>query len=262
MLGRTNAGGGSGGAIKPENAILLVTVPTGSTVTAVKGSISLTPTMWVTAADASLDCALFVIPASKFDAANPWTITATDGTNTASDTILITTNKEYELELSYNLYLFKSGVGLTDGRSVVIQTGNGTLTTVSTVPFDNTDGNGTTFVHLDRMYVSNKNIGLIFYFPAMIDVTDYSALHVELEQTGAYSSDRSKWVVGVGPDIPGSWSAYGTWTARLDYNLSPTGRGVATVDISNVTGQQYIKVGPINYSNGAPIGYCYNVWLE
>lgn len=97
------SGGAAGGGLKDTDAVLIVTVPTGSTVTATKGGTTLTPTMWVKAADASLDCAIFSIPASQFDSTTPWTVTATDGANTASDTVLITTNKEYETEILYLL---------------------------------------------------------------------------------------------------------------------------------------------------------------
>lgn len=111
MIGRTNAGGsGSGGTIKPENAIIVVTVPTGLTVTATKGSISLTPTMWVKALDNSQDCALFIVTSKDFDADNPWLITATNGTDTLSDMVLVTTNKEYDVELSYSFYLIRDGI--------------------------------------------------------------------------------------------------------------------------------------------------------
>lgn len=96
-------GGGGGGKLKDTDAVLVVTVPTGSTVTATKGGTTLTPTIWVKAADQALDCAIFSIPASQFDSTTPWTITATDGTNTASKTILIVSNKEYEVKLSYHV---------------------------------------------------------------------------------------------------------------------------------------------------------------
>ena len=81
-------GGSGGGGPTSSDAILTVTVPTGSTVTMTKGGVTLTPTMWVLAADATLDCALFVISPSLFDAVNAWTVTATSGENTASTTII------------------------------------------------------------------------------------------------------------------------------------------------------------------------------
>lgn len=102
--------GGSGGGSGPSasDAILTVTVPTGSTVTATKGGTTLSPTMWVQAADNTLDCALFVIAQAQFDSVNPWTITATNGTDTASDTVIISTNKQYSVEISFDYYLFRA----------------------------------------------------------------------------------------------------------------------------------------------------------
>lgn len=122
-------GGGGGGSLKDTDAILTVTVPTGSTVTATKGGTTLTPTMWVQAADPTLDCALFVIAPAQFDSVNPWTVTATletdTGTDTASTTVLITTNREYDVELSYIVYIIKNGVAPSE---TPIANNGGTLT--------------------------------------------------------------------------------------------------------------------------------------
>lgn len=98
-----------GGGPTAADAILLVTVPAGSTVTASKGAETLVPTLWVSAADSTLEKALFVIESSFFDSANPWTVTATSGTDTASATVTIDDNLEYELTLAYNLYLYRLG---------------------------------------------------------------------------------------------------------------------------------------------------------
>ena len=97
-------GGGSGsGGPSASDAILTVTVPTGSTVTMTKGGVTLTPTMWVQAADNTLDCALFVIQPSLFDAVNAWTVTATLGTETASATVTISSNEQYDIVMSYHV---------------------------------------------------------------------------------------------------------------------------------------------------------------
>ena len=109
ILGVTGNYTGGGGPTASD-AVLLVTVPANSTVTATKGQTTLVPTMWTTAADSSLETALFVIGSSLFDSVNPWTVTATLGTNTASDTITINSNKEYDLELSYILWIIKDGI--------------------------------------------------------------------------------------------------------------------------------------------------------
>lgn len=104
---RRSSGGGSGPSA--SDAILTVTVPTGSTVTATKGGVTLTPTIWVQAADATLDCALFVIAPAQFDATTPWTVTATLGTDSATATVLIDSNKQYDVELSYHYFLYNKG---------------------------------------------------------------------------------------------------------------------------------------------------------
>lgn len=97
---------GGGGKLKDTDAVIVATVPTGSTVTATKNGTTLTPTMWAKAGNASLDCAIYSVPASKFDSSTPWTITATNGTSTASEDVLVTTNNEYDVTLAYNLVLW------------------------------------------------------------------------------------------------------------------------------------------------------------
>ena len=110
MIFVVGSSGGGGGGPTAADAILTVTAPAGSTVTATKGGTSLTPTMWTSAADATQECALFVIPAAQFDASTPWTVTATRGTDTTSATVTIDSAKQYDVELSYNLYLSKDGI--------------------------------------------------------------------------------------------------------------------------------------------------------
>lgn len=113
FITRRGGTGGSGGPTSSD-AILTVTVPTGSTVTMTKGGVTLTPTMWVQAADPTLDCALFVIPAAQFDSTTPWTVTATLGTGSATANVLIDSNKQYDVELSYTYYLYNKGTQFPD----------------------------------------------------------------------------------------------------------------------------------------------------
>lgn len=98
-------GGSGGGKLKDTDAVLVVTVPTGSTVTATKSGTTLTPTMWVKAADNTLDCAIFSIPASQFDSTTPWTITATLGTYSATATVTIDSNKQYDLSMAAKWFI-------------------------------------------------------------------------------------------------------------------------------------------------------------
>ena len=98
-----------GGGPTAADAILLVTVPAGSTVTAEKGGVTLVPTLWTAAADSSLEKALFVIEPEQFDSSTPWTVTAANGTDSASDSVIISANNAYEINIVYGLYFYKDG---------------------------------------------------------------------------------------------------------------------------------------------------------
>lgn len=100
--------GGSGG-ISESNAILMAHVPTGSTVTASKGGVTLTPKMWVSGSTADEDVAMFIFSPAQFDSTTPWTITATDREFTKSASVLIMENKEYEATIIFRFYFVKDG---------------------------------------------------------------------------------------------------------------------------------------------------------
>lgn len=92
------------GGLKDTDAVLIVTVSTGSTVTAIKNGVTLTPTIWTQSADNTLNSAIFSIPSSTFDA-NAWTVTATLNGDTASDTVVINSAKEYSMKLAFRVPL-------------------------------------------------------------------------------------------------------------------------------------------------------------
>lgn len=155
-----NMVGGSGG-ISENRAVLVARVPAGSTVTATKGGVTLTPKMWVVEADPTQDIALFVIAPSLFDSVNPWTVTATLGTETASDTVIIDDNKEYDVVLSFNLYVIHNGVYGT--RPLVKYSGT-----------DDVAGEGY------RIYKTPGSSDTVYYTDAQIDLTDYATARIVL----------------------------------------------------------------------------------
>lgn len=163
---------GGGGGIPGNWAIIVARVPSGSVVTATKDGITLTPKMWVTEADPAQDIALFALTPAQFDADTPWTITATDGTNTASTTIYITTNKEYEVELSYLVPSDYQAVQYLEGaqnRNVVFDTGItpaasdfvsvrfSILSTTSTPALFGSTGYYATFTNVITLYKGSTN---------------------------------------------------------------------------------------------------------
>lgn len=101
----TRRGGGT------PYAAIGVTYPSGSVCTCTNGTLTLT------AKDTS-GKAIFVIPS-----AGTWTVTATDGTNTKSESVEITTEGQIvSVTLSYGLFLFDGGdkTGVTGGWTYTI----------------------------------------------------------------------------------------------------------------------------------------------
>jgi hypothetical protein len=111
MKGAIMLSGGSGTG--KLFAAIGVTYPAGSTLTCTNGSKTLTAKnasgQWV-----------FAIPE-----AGTWTVTATNGTNTKSQSVSITTEGQFEsVTLSYQLVLFSADKGLAEGYTL----GAGTIT--------------------------------------------------------------------------------------------------------------------------------------
>lgn len=210
-------GGGFGGSLKDTDAILTVTVPTGSTVTATKGGTSLTPTMWVQAADATLDCALFVIAPAQFDSVNPWTVTATLGTDTTTATVTIDSNKQYDLSMAAKWFI-RDGV-LVDSSfgifgNVTASQGSGVYTIQTT---------------------SNDTGGLK---SASVDLSRFTTIVLDLS-TGCQSwKGTGVPTVGYGTNIrlSGDTVAGFTGSTYLNSATGNIGQGRYTVDVSAVDG--------------------------
>lgn len=234
--------GGSNSAIKPENAIIIAKVPTGSTVTATKSNISLSPTMWISAMEEDTDCALFVVPSKYFDSENPWTIISTDGEYTASDTVLINANKEYEVKLSYRFYLFKSESGpLIELRTA---TANGSY------QWDITN---------ERMYVQGANGwgGRGVQSRDEIDLTNYTQLVVDGYYTspGGGSPQSASFITHTQIKSTGEDQTASGQNRVAPINL-PSSRRIIRIDISSYNTAYYVTIG------GCWTMYIYNWWLE
>lgn len=214
-----NMVGGGGSGIPGNRAVLVARVPSGSTVTATKGGVVLTPMMWVSETYPDQDIALFVFTPAQFDADTPWTITATDGTSTASTTILIISNKEYEVELSFAFYLVKAGVA-----SVTLTPTAGTLTQSDNQLIWDTDA--------------------VSLLKAVADLTNFNRMVAVLEASASW---RGGQVPGLGysasnPSINGN---NGVVTPYSGVTLLNTASGAISagqyeVDVSSETGEQYV----------------------
>lgn len=238
-----NMVGGAGGAgLKDTDAVLVVTVPTGSTVTATKGGVTLTPTMWVTYADPTLDVAIFSIKSSLFDAVNPWAVTATLGTKFANYSVTIDSACEYSVVVSYMLYIVKDGVYETTGYDLYNQLRTPHPVTV-------TDGDGYKVVTMDGIYLG----GIVTR--NKVNLADYSTLKAEMTTP----SNATSWA--------GLWPSYG-YSSDTEINNAAIARvqhtynskTLVSLDVSSYTSEAYVGV-EITASTNRFVNV-WNLWLE
>lgn len=209
-------------------AVISVTYPSGSTVTCTNGSKTLK-------AKDTTGKALFVIPS-----AGTWTVKAVKGSQSASKAVSITAEGQVAtVTLTYELYIFKSGSGLTAGYSVAGTGGN----------------------------VSNANIswsgnsssgGISMYIKPAVVLKDYTKLCVDFECSYNYGGDYGMGF-GVGTDAAASTMINNTnWTAKVTSKAQGTiARNTVQCDISALTDSEYIKI-----VGSFSAGKIYNIWLK
>ena len=166
------------------------------------------------------------------------TATATDGSGkTKSQSVSITADGQSKsVTLSYELYIFKSGAGMTSGYSAKF------------APYISGGDTSNSINKNAITWASNAAQGGNMVISPAVDLSSYNTLHVELDYTGHY--DGGYVTFGVGNSTPGD--SFNASTADT-YNTS---RHTITVNISAITSQLYIK----SYSRQSA-GRFYNIWL-
>lgn len=138
--------------------------------------------------------------------------------------------------LNYELYIFKSGTGMTSGYSA------------SFAPYISSGSTSNSINTTAITWASNASYGGNMVISPAIDLSIYNTLHVELDYTGQY--DGGCVTFGVGNSTQGS-----SFNASTEdtYNTS---RHTITIDISAITSKLYIKS-----SSRQSAGRFYNIWL-
>lgn len=226
------SGGGSGKIF----AAIGVTYPAGSTLTCTNGIKTLTAKttsgQWV-----------FAIPE-----AGTWTVTATDGTNSKSQSVSITAEGQFEsVALSYRFYVFKSGEGLADGftlKNTNPPYADMAMPSVSAEKISFT-GTGTT-----------AGSGAFFIEPPM-DVSSYTKICFDVELSYNYGNIYGAYF-GIGSTNAIDLTSANTMTAKahIDNGIHPR-QTVSAPFSSGITTKQYIKA-----MNSYSAGAIYNIWLE
>ena len=212
-----------GGGGSKVVASIVVTYPTGSTLTCTLGSKVLT------AKDTSGKW-VFGLPSI-----GDWVVNATKGSQSKSKTISITTeDQSVSVTLSYRYYLFKEGEGVADNWGVA---GNATLVKKdnNAIVIKSTEGYGGNNNH--KAYIR-------------ADLSEYTTLKAEIKTTVA-----NKAIVGVfGTTEPTTYTGLSSSTSAVTKNV----REVVSLDISSFSGNRYvgIHVGSLETLT------MYNFWLE
>ena len=220
-----------GGNLLPTDAILRVQAPAGSTVTIVKGTTTKTDEGHENAGDNTVYDYYFIIHASQFDSSNPWTVTATDGASTKTATVIIDTAKEYNIAITYTLYIVEEGV-LKETSFTPI---NGSVT----------QQNGYT------AFSSSGNIGYVAYVPvSRLDRYTTMVLEVIDSNGQAYNSVSNSPSFGIATSIPtvdghsGVISGYVAYTNLTIVSSDYIKADTYTLDISAfASSANYIVIG-------------------
>lgn len=213
MVGKTNVAGAR------LRAVVAVTYPVGSVCTCVSGTKTLK------ARDTS-GKALFNVTVGE------WSVSCTDGTDTASKAVSITYEGQVEsVELSYRLYLYKNGDKCTDvGGNWSLKRGytNGVSVTYKT-----------DYAQLNVAAKTSEYMGNGFWYKNL-DITNYSKLcAIVTYNTVDNSGNLFIAVCNSAADTPISSNV-----ARKDIGANDVSATVPfELDISSITGSKYIGIG-------------------
>ena len=229
MIGRVNAGGG--GSLQATDAILRVIAPAGSTVTISKGGVSKSDAGQENAADNTLYDYYFIIHASQFDSVNPWTVTATLGGDTASDTVIIDSADEYDVVLDYGNFFFVNG---NWGNLAPIKELNSTTGATGSFSIS-----GDLLV-LQGGAVTSSSSGTAVFTPTsgIIDLTNFSTYYVIVDSTSGGTNSSRVATLCVSSTEVGSMEATPSYTSIP----KTTTQTRYAIDVSNLNGEYYLQI--------------------
>lgn len=223
-----------GGGASKAYAVIGVSYPEGSTCTCTDGAKTLK-------LKNTSGQGLFLIPYAA-----TWTVTAVSGSKSTSKAVSITAEGQVKtVELTYGLYIFKNGSGLTSGYSIK-SISNSTIS-APTVSSDRISWSG-----------DSSSGGVAFYINPAVALSGYTKLCVDFECSYNYGGNYGMGF-GVGRDAAAAATINDTnWTAKVTSTAQGAiARNTVQCDISKLTDSEYIKVVG-SYSAGK----IYNIWLE
>lgn len=233
MTGKTNVGGG-GSTINGNDAVLRVTAPANSTVTISKGAISIADSGYGNISDPTLNNYYFVIHESQFDAINPWTVSAVNGTGYSSTTVIIDSADEYDVVLHPYLPIEYQMVEYIEKQSnSYIDTGLSLGSNDFQIDYKiRTESNvsGSTERPMVSIWTSSANYWSFFYSNSQTDW--YLAQHTYISHGMTADSDYVYQIKRTG----------GTWTYAVTNVLGVTTSGTARTGYNPTANDTSLKI--------------------
>lgn len=242
-----NMVGGGGSGFSATDAMLRVQAPAGSTVTISKSGTTKSDNGHENADDNTVYDYYFIISQSQFDSVNPWTVTATHGVKTASDSIIINSHDFYNMELFYTLYLVENGV-----PAQAFSSSGGAL------------GNQTYSDEYCYGLSTGGNYARIAYTSVAVDLTPYSMLYVDTYRIKSYSATGCP-SIGISQNIPSIDSSSAVVSGYTTYTSTSTDSSTHvtySVDVSSYTGYYYIFFATSGTRNYTGLFYFSDIYLD
>ena len=167
----------SAGSIKDGDAILRVQAPAGSTVTIRKGTIIRTDAGHQNAIDPNTYDYYFVIREVYFDSTTSWLVKATLNGAEVEQTIYITEAYEYNLTMSYRLYLVQNGQKLVTFTGNTVKEANSSSYNAR-APEESTSGG---YLTLTQPKTNPDRRSGSFATSNIIDISAYKVLKLEYD---------------------------------------------------------------------------------
>ena len=246
-------GGGSG---KNISSIIITGLESTDTVTCIKDGKSY-PATWD---DIAQHWEIVGLPLGTF------TVTATNGTSTKTETVLIDIAGVYEIHISYKLYLYQNG----DENEDI--TGGWVFPNLGTSGFDRNNSatlireKQTTVIYLYGSRPSGRDDKHIFgsvRTANSVDLSEFSKLNLQYEDCSFTTEEDFRPRFGPSDVIQDGLTDYEIWKKPYQTPL-PSGNGTLTIDISDIKVQMYIVVSIYAYGTQANTSTVKinQIWLE
>lgn len=196
-----------------------------------------------------------------------WTVTATDGTKTKTQDVLLEVIGLYEIEMDYRLWLYREGdecEEITGGwNAYPYRVGgyNNAITPSIEKGNDYIYGSISTTTSDDRGVIMTNN---------RVNLTPFRELKIHIVEATGYTPHPG--VVGEASSkicvskTKGDGYISDASSAILTFNNSPVTDSIVTVNIEDVTSEEYVIIGFLNYSYNSSRSYSNvkfdKVWLE